>query len=195
MGKVVKFKRPRRPKPARKSGLKQAAIVGAVLIAVVLLGVLYPTFAAYLDASADKSGMLTGVVRITDGDTLRLGNTKIRLHGIDAPESKQNCYSASETLYPCGSKSTAYLRQIIGNNQVYCDGQQKDRYRRLIAVCYAGKINLNAEMVRSGWAIAYTYYSKDYVVQEMMARVQGLGIWQGRFVEPYQWRRTRSSKQ
>ncbi|WP_288901658.1 thermonuclease family protein [uncultured Sneathiella sp.] len=161
----------------------------AVLIVVGVLGALYPTFKALLDANVDKSGMLTGAVTVTDGDTIRLGNTKIRLHGIDAPESRQNCYSASETLYPCGSKSTAYLRRLVGSKQVYCDGQSKDRYGRLIAVCYAGDKNLNAEMVRSGWATAYSYYSKSYVIHELIARILNLGIWEGQFMEPYKWRK------
>lgn len=172
--------------------MRRVVVVAAVLIIVCLLVGLYPTFKAFLDVNTDKSGMLTGAVRITDGDTIRLGDVKIRLHGIDAPESRQNCYSASETLYPCGSMSTAHLRRLIGSNPVFCDGRTKDRYGRLIAVCYAGGVNLNAEMVRAGWATAYTYYSKDYVLHELLARLLGQGVWQGRFKNPYEWRRSRS---
>ena len=155
--------------------------------------VIYPNLKSVLETPPSTSGMQTGTVRVTDGDTIQLGNTKIRLHGIDAPESKQSCYTANETLYACGTKSTAQLKRLIGNNKVSCEGTEKDRFGRLIAVCFAGEKNLNAEMVRSGWAIAYRYYSKDFVSQEASAKSNRLGIWQGRFVEPYQWRRSKSN--
>jgi endonuclease YncB( thermonuclease family) len=44
-------------------------------------------------------------------------------------------------------------------------------------------------MVREGWAIAYRYYSKDYVNEEEIAKAKKKGIWQGSFVEPYIWRK------
>ena len=44
-------------------------------------------------------------------------------------------------------------------------------------------------MVRNGWAIAYRYYSKDYILDEKYAQDNELGIWKGEFVEPYTFRR------
>ena len=44
-------------------------------------------------------------------------------------------------------------------------------------------------MVSEGWAIAYRYYSKDYVNEENTAKVHKSGIWQGEFTEPYIWRK------
>ena len=71
---------------------------------------------------------------------------------------------------------------------ITCKGEKRDRYGRLVAVCYAGDDDLNAMMVRDGWALAYRRYGKDYVSQETQARAAGTGLWQGTFVEPWEWR-------
>ena len=44
-------------------------------------------------------------------------------------------------------------------------------------------------MVKSGWAIAYRYYSKDFIVEEKFARDNKLGIWKSEFIEPYAYRK------
>ena len=72
---------------------------------------------------------------------------------------------------------------------MFCKGKQKDKYGRLIAVCYSGKVNLNSKMVEEGWAIAYRYYSSDYIVEEKIAKKNKKRIWQGIFMEPYTWRK------
>lgn len=130
-----------------------------------------------------------GQVQVTDGDTIRKGKLKIRLHGIDAPENKQKCTNLNNELYECGLQSSAFLKRIINKNDVYCMGKSKDRYGRLIAICYANKINLNSTMVKEGWAIAYRYYSFDYINEEEIAKKNNRGIWQGSFLEPYTWRK------
>ena len=48
--------------------------------------------------------------------------------------------------------------------------------------------SLNAAMVRSGWALAYRHYSEAYVGQEAEAKAAGRGLWQGRFIEPWDYR-------
>ena len=130
-----------------------------------------------------------GQVQVTDGDTIRKGKLKIRLHGIDAPENRQKCADLKNELYACGLQSSAFLKKIINNNDVYCKGKNKDRYGRLIAICYANEINLNSTMVREGWAIAYRYYSDDYINEEESAKKNNRGIWEGAFLEPYIWRK------
>ena len=134
---------------------------------------------------------LTGKPRIVDGDTIEIGGTKIRLHGIDAPESKQTCKKADGSEYRCGEVATFALAEIIETHRITCKGKTTDRYKRRIAVCYAGPYDINAEMVRRGWALAYRRYSKDYVDEEAEARGRSAGMWAGEFVEAWEWRRTR----
>lgn len=79
--------------------------------------------------------------------------------------------------------------ELVAKHWVTCRQKDVDRYNRIVAICFAGPVNLNAEMVRSGWAIAYRKYSKDYVDGEAEARTAQRGMWQGVFVKPWEWRR------
>ena len=65
---------------------------------------------------------------------------------------------------------TIFLKSLINKNNVYCEGKNKDRYGRIIAICYANEMNLNSTMVKEGWAIAYRYYSDDYINEEETAK-------------------------
>lgn len=131
---------------------------------------------------------LKGKPRIVDGDTIWIGPTKIRLHGIDAPESKQTCKKADGIEYRCGEMATFVLAEIIETHWITCKGEIVDRYKRRISICYAGPYDINAEMVRRGWAVAYRRYSQDYVDEEEAARNLKVGMWQGRFIKPWKWR-------
>lgn len=71
----------------------------------------------------------------------------------------------------------------------FCKEGYKDRYGRLIAICYANGINLNSIMVKQGWVIAYRLYSNDYIHEEDNAKKNKRGIWNGSFIEPYIWRK------
>ena len=129
-----------------------------------------------------------GKARVVDGDTIHIAKTKIRLHGIDAPEQKQAC-SAGGRSWTCGRAATQALVDAINNLEVSCKGNKLDKYKRLLAVCYVGKINLNVMMVRNGWALAYRKYSTDYVDAEAAAKKDGIGLWSGEFERPWEWRR------
>ena len=69
-----------------------------------------------------------------------------------------------------------------------CREKDRDRYRRIVAVCYLGPKDLNAFMVSEGWALAYRRYSMDYVDDEEAAKSERKGIWRGEFVPPWKWR-------
>jgi endonuclease YncB( thermonuclease family) len=62
-------------------------------------------------------------------------------------------------------------------------------YKSEVAICYAGDVDINRQMVIQGMAVAYKQYSKLYVADETLARRQFRGIWAAAFMEPAQWRR------
>lgn len=130
-----------------------------------------------------------GKPRIIDGDTVEITGERIRLHGIDTPETNQSCLDGNGNQWRCGREATLALVAIIGDQVVVCKGDERDRYKRLIAVCFAGAKKLNAEMVQRGWALAYRKYSTDYVANEASAKTAKLGLWRGQFVAPWDWRR------
>jgi endonuclease YncB( thermonuclease family) len=191
LGRNLKFRRrhlPRFPKPIKKTRRRIVERLLIVMIAVSLAG-------AFLPSVIDKNfftgniGSGTGNARIIDGDTIHIGTRKIRLSGIDAPESKQKCTKKDGRSYGCGNSSRQHLSKLIGGATVRCTGDKKDRYGRTIGTCYVGETDLNAAMVESGWAVAYRKYSRFYVPEEDSARLNGLGMWQGEFINPWDWRR------
>lgn len=136
---------------------------------------------------AERGELISGVSTVVDGDTLRVGGERIRLFGIDAPESDQVCQARN--IVRCGDLATAGLRRMIGGSAVRCVVEDVDRYGRLVSVCYLGNDDLNARMVRSGLAVAYRQYSERYVDEEAAARRERRGLWGTRFVMPWEWRR------
>jgi len=132
---------------------------------------------------------ITGFAVVTDGDTIKISNNKIRLHGIDAPEKNQNC-TKHKKEYNCGTVATEALIKKISKNVVKCLTQKnKDRYNRFIGVCFVDQKDLNKWMVSNGFAIAYRRYSKDYILDEEFAKKNKLGLWSGTFLNPEKWRK------
>ena len=150
-----------------------------------ILGVLTAAFIAPPGAAQSPR---IGIASVTDGDTLEIHGRRIRLHGIDAPESGQFC-EMNGTMYRCGQQAALALSDKIGRAIIRCEQRDVDRYKRIVAVCRLGDVDLNAWMVRQGWAVAYRRYSRDYVGEEGAARSAKAGIWAGRFIEPSRWRR------
>ena len=132
---------------------------------------------------------ISGIPTITDGDTIKILNQRIRLHGIDTPEKKQICTKNFEE-YNCGKEATDALVRKINRKLVVCKVHDKlDRYNRYIGVCFIEEVNLNKWMVRNGYAVAYKRYSKDYIQDEYYAKKNKLGVWAGNFIHPEKWRK------
>lgn len=130
---------------------------------------------------------ISGQVRVVDGDTIDVKGTRIRLHGIDAPEKGQRCENEGK-FYNCGQKAASFLRQITANTEVVCSPMSQDRYGRTIATCSIGEADLGATMVANGWALAYRKYNLIYVPFEDQAKQARRGIWTGQFLSPHKWR-------
>lgn len=75
---------------------------------------------------------VVGKARIIDGDTLSVSGKRIRLHGIDAPESKQSCNDANGQTWDCGAYATIALERFIGRAVVRCHAKDVDQYGRMV---------------------------------------------------------------
>ncbi|MEM7506536.1 MAG: thermonuclease family protein [Pseudomonadota bacterium] len=133
------------------------------------------------------------ILRVIDGDTLELSGEMIRLHGIDAPERDQTC-ERDGTAWACAQGATAALVRLTHGDDLRCVGTKRDRYRRRIAVCWQGEVEVNRALVAQGWAMAYRRYSTDYVADERRAEMAGLGIWSGNLRAPWQHRAAKRRK-
>ena len=134
-------------------------------------------------------GDIAGTARIIDGDTIDIAGRRIRLAGIDAPESDQTCTDAGNRLWGCGRVATHELITYVAGRPLTCHPSGLDRYRRVLAVCaLPDGSDINAWMVQHGWALAYTDYSDAYRPEEAQAQAAARGIWGGSFIPPWDWR-------
>ncbi|WP_448478760.1 thermonuclease family protein [Pseudoxanthomonas mexicana] len=139
-------------------------------------------------ARSAATNVLAGRSSVIDADTLEVHGTRIRLEGVDAPESSQRCGTA-ETEWACGQQAALALSDWIAERPVTCHPKGTDRYQRVLARCFVGNDDLQAWLVSNGWALAYRQYSTDYVAAEQHARAARVGMWQGEFVPPWEWRK------
>ncbi|MFC0282545.1 thermonuclease family protein [Camelimonas abortus] len=131
---------------------------------------------------------LAGQATIIDGDTLEIHGRRVRLHGIDAPESSQVCEDDSKRDVPCGRQAAFFLADLIGRRTVTCTQTGTDRYQRIVARCRVGEQDIGETMVKAGHALAYRRYSTEYVAAENAARASGVGMWRYDFLPPWEWR-------
>ena len=151
----------------------------------------------FLILSPTHSLEVEGIPKVIDGDTIIINKKKIRLLGIDAPELDQQCkkpwiqlnFISLNKKYNCGLLAKERLHKIISKNKIKCKGKKYDRYKRLIAICYKNKTDLNNWMVKNGLALNYTKYSKKYISSEIQAKREKLGLWKGQFDKPWEWRK------
>lgn len=124
----------------------------------------------------------------TDGDSLRAGNQKIRLSGIDAPELSQTCRDERGREWACGREAHARLLALLSRGAVNCASSSRDRYGRALATCSAGPVSdIGEAMVRAGYAV--DFMNGGYQAAEAEARAEKRGIWRGSFERPQDWRR------
>jgi endonuclease YncB( thermonuclease family) len=128
---------------------------------------------------------LDGRAQVTDGDTIRIGEARIRLKGIDAPEMEQRCSRAGRS-YACGETARRALIDLVSGENVRCRAAGRDRYRRILARCTVDGEDIGTRMVESGWAVSY---GRDYDAEEARAQERGVGLWEGTFERPQDWRR------
>jgi endonuclease YncB( thermonuclease family) len=155
-------------------------VFGDSMIAAIIFGLIS---AAALSFSGSELRALPGQVRAIDGDSLKIGGDKIRLWGIDAPEFKQEC-RGKQGAYACGRDAQKQLRALVQNVALTCKGLGRDKYDRLLAVCRNGQTDINAELVRNGFAYAYG----GYQIEENEARAAKRGVWAGDNERPKAYR-------
>lgn len=172
----------------------QWATVAVLLLIVAALAYWKPEWLSPEISSrpADKS-RAGGAYHAIDGDSFSLGESEIRLHGIDAPEYRQTCRDGAGKQQPCGKMARDALSRLIRSGTVTCREIERDRYGRQVAVCKVGGTEINRAMVTEGWAFAYRRHALEYVSAEREAKAARRGMWQWQVERPEDYRnRTRS---
>ena len=133
------------------------------------------------------------VTRVSDGDTVvvredrfRAPEFRVRLYGIDAPETSQ----------PFGRESTQALQRMVSAQPLALDVFAHDQYGRAIGLLYPRggdqRRSLNVAMVREGWAYSYHRngrYSHGLNEAQRVARAAGRGVWSQPTERPWSYRR------
>lgn len=148
---------------------------------------------SWINLAPAAQAALLGTATVVDGDTLRIGQERVRLFGVDAPELSQTCGAAAKKV-ACGRRAAEWLRSRIRNRPVRCLRVYQDRYGRTVARCTADSTDLGRSIVEAGWATAYRRYSMDYVAAEAHARIAKRGIWAFKFQRPDAYRQSRSHR-
>lgn len=133
---------------------------------------------------------LADSARVIDGDTLEWRGERVRLMGFDAPEIKQTCQRDNVT-WLCGKEARKALAEWIGDRDVKCEGDERDKYGRLLAHCSVDGEDIGEWMVSRGLAVAYYQYSYEYQRAEHGAKSAKVGMWVGEFQKPWDWRKAR----
>ena len=140
-----------------------------------------------------QAAEITGVPKIREGDQIQIGNSRIRLGGIDAPSVDQLCLNNSGERWTCGVAARDELIKHVGNKSWTCHARATDRRGRTVARCEVEGEDIQKWMVSNGWALAFVRVSRDYEADEKAAREAKAGMWHGAFIAPWDWR-TRNKK-
>lgn len=149
---------------------------------------------AYPVVSIANTAILNGcIVRVVDGDTVKLLDDDlvihtIRLAGIDAPESKM----------PYGKQATAFLTDLILGKEVVAVAYKQDRYGRTIGTIFLREKDINLAIIDAGLAWHYKKYASEqprsealaYAHSELIARQKKLALWSDKApTAPWEWRK------
>lgn len=163
---------------SRVTGIKAQRIIGSFAAWMVLAS-----------SGAASPTELAGKASVIDGDTLEIHGTRVRLWGIDAPESTQLCRGADSNLYRCGAKAANELDAFVARRPLSCKPISQDQYGRTVATCSVDGVDLGEWLVHNGLALDWPHYSRgQYAVAQRTADHAGRGMWAGSYVEPWLYR-------
>lgn len=173
-----------------RSRHRRGWLIICCLAAIVAAAVEFPPRSVGQTVPPDQIRGVT--VTAVDGDTLKFDGTRVRIHGIDAPERKQMCVRGA-IPYACGEAAATALAKLIQGGRPECRIVDHDKYRRPVAICYLGQLDIGRWLVENGMAVADRNYAHDYVAVEKAAAAAGRGIWSTKFVDPWIWRQQQSA--
>jgi endonuclease YncB( thermonuclease family) len=161
-----------------------------LLVIIIVLACLFALY-AFDRWNTKPDAVISGKSWVIDGGTISISSTRIRLEGIDAPETDQTCVDANGKNWLCGKIATRELKDYVRGQDLTCKPRAFDRFKRVLAVCFLPDgSDINAWMVQQGWALA-SGFARIYESEEAEAKAAKRGIWAGSFIPPWEWRRNK----
>ncbi len=148
---------------------------------------------ALLFAAPSIAADAAGQARAITSDQIAIGTTRINLYGVDAPDPDQdNECTAGRTRYGCSANAKRALETLVSLGPVECtDSGEKNFIGIPYMTCRLnGGLDIGADLIRQGWALAFRFQSDKYVPLEEEAKAKAIGLWQPtiRFTNPWEWR-------
>jgi endonuclease YncB( thermonuclease family) len=135
-----------------------------------------------------QAAQIVGEAKAIDSSTIRVGDQRIMLFGIDSVMRKQLC-TLDGKPWRCWEAAVKDLQTLLDQGPVVCDTVgEPDVYGRLLAGCKVNDQDIGQLLVSRGFAVARTNESTDYVGAEAVAKEKKLGLWQGKFTPPAEYR-------
>jgi endonuclease YncB( thermonuclease family) len=169
----------------RVTAVRGSVVAGLAWVVLVLAGC--AGRGAPVARDADASQDLIGAARVVDGHRLIVAGQRLHLWGLSAPDRRQICQLDGKP-WPCGEAAADALAQRLAGQSLRCTPLTRAEDGWIEAQCRLGDENLNAWMIREGWALddpgtALTLYQAEQTEAALSAR----GLWAGRFVAPWEW--------
>ena len=140
-------------------------------------------------ATSVEASQIAGPANAVDSTVIEVNGQRIMLFGIDSVMRKQNC-TIDGKIWQCWAAAVRTLEILIDQGPVTCDViGEPDVYDRLLARCNINGQSLNEQLVRKGYAVARPSETIDYVAAEAAAKEEKIGLWQGKFLMPAEFRR------
>ncbi len=134
------------------------------------------------------AGQISGPAKAIDSTTIRIGDQRIMLFGVDSVMRKQLC-TLDGKPWQCWQAVVKDLQTLLDQGPVVCDAVgEPDVFGRVLARCKVNDQSVNEQLVSRGFAVARTNESTDYVADEAAAKEKKLGLWQGQFAAPSAYR-------
>jgi len=161
------------------------SVIRSAIIVIAASQVLLP-----ISVGAEQGGSIVGPPKVIEGDLLKVGNTVVRLYGIDAPERDQTCRGESRE-YDCGYiAATGLMDLTAGLSSITCRIEGRTADGTTVASCSDPHgFDLSQQMIHTGWALALPGAEARYHRIEEKSRAAKRGLWKGTVTPPWEWRK------
>ena len=129
-----------------------------------------------------------GSAQFVSANVFYVGGRYVRLFGVDSPDVDQVCSNSAGSAYNCGSESLSWIIEKIDNSPMECYLLKVNHQGYDIATCIWDNNDVGAMVVGAGWGIAKTDETEIYKPYEAKAQALSIGLWQGSFYLPEDWR-------
>ena len=139
-------------------------------------------------ATQVEAKQITGPAKVVDSTVIEIDGQRIMIFGIDTVMGKQNCTIDGKT-WQCWAAAVREIETLVDQGPATCEAiGEPDVYGRVPARCEINGQSLNEQLVRRGYAVARPNETAEYVAAEAEAKEKKLGLWQGQFQRPSEFR-------